>query len=147
MTGAHRAAHRATAAASLAFGLAVRAGPAFAQHLGQAAETGPPVWRVIAALLLCLALAVGAALALRLRLRGSGRAPQGSRWRLPLGDPAGLFAGPSRRLQLVERLRLNHQVDVCLFRCDERHFIVAATPQGATVLASDIATSAAAGAP
>jgi len=136
MSGTRRAARRLAAVAVVALGLAGRAAPAFADRLGQATGAEPSLWRVTAALLLCLALAVAGALALRARLRGGGRAPAGAAWRLPFADPAGLFGGGApRRLQLIETLRLSHQVDICLFSCDERQFVVAATPHGATVLA------------
>ena len=134
MTGMRRAFDRLTGALVLAPVLAGPAAPAFAQRLGQAAGTDVPLWRVAAALLICLVLAVVGALALRARLRGGGPVFAGAKWRLPFQAPAGLFSAGPRRLQLVETLRLSHQVDICLFRCDERDFLVAATPQGATVL-------------
>lgn len=102
-------------------GLAVlaSAGPALAQNLGQAASPDVPVWRVLGALVLCLLLAVGAAFALKTRLRGTA----------PLFSVAA-----QRRLQLVETVRLSHQVDVCLLTCDGREIIVAASPHGAVFL-------------
>jgi flagellar biogenesis protein FliO len=91
---------------------------AAAQRLGQG--SGPEIawWRVAAALFLCLALAAGVAFALRKRIRG--------------GTP--LFTAGPRRLQLVESLRLSHQVDVCIVRCDGRDWLIAATPHGASLL-------------
>lgn len=128
--------HLRTPTAALLFsaGLASSAAPAWAQRLGQATGAETPLWRVAAALLLCLALAVGGALALRIRLRGLARPPGASKWWLLLPSPSRFLGAGQRRLQLVETLRLSHQVDICLFSCDERHFIVAATPQGVTDL-------------
>ena len=109
---------RASACAAAAAAVLLAATPAAAQRLGQGGGADVPVWRVLAALLLCVLLAAGAALALRTRLRGGG----------PL-----LQAG-QRRLQLVERLRLNQHVDICIVRMGEREFVVAASAQGATLL-------------
>lgn len=142
MTGLRRAWRSAALAAGIA---ASAAAPAFAQRLGQAAAEGPSPWRVAAALALCILLAIGGALALRARLRGGWTAPPG--WRLPLRDPGGLFAGSPRRLRLIETLRLSHQVDICLFSFDERQFVVAATPHGATVVTADAARAGAEAAP
>jgi flagellar biogenesis protein FliO len=91
---------------------------ALAQRIGQAAGTSIPWWRVVAALALCLALAVGAAYALKLRMRGA----------------TPMFGAGPRRMQLVETLRLSHQVDLCLVRCDGRELMIAATPHGATLV-------------
>ncbi len=97
------------------------AGPALSQTLGHGGGTDVPLWRVFGALALCLALAVGAAFALKARFGG--------------GPP--LFTSAPRRLQLIESLRLSHQIDICLLRLDDREIIVAATPHGATLLAPD----------
>jgi flagellar biogenesis protein FliO len=91
---------------------------ALAQHLGQAGGEDLSWWRVVGALAVCLALAVGGALAMRARLRA--------------GAP--LFTAATRRVQLVESLRLSHQVDVCLLKCDDRHILLAATAQGAILI-------------
>ena len=88
--------------------------PAVAQTIGQATESGPPVWRVLLALLLCLGLAVAGAFALRWRMRGGGSP-------LPLVG--------QRRLILIERTRLNHQVDLCLVKCDQREFLITTSPR------------------
>jgi flagellar biogenesis protein FliO len=101
-----------------AFFLLLCAAPAFAQRLGQGTGTEVPVWRVLGALALCLALAVAAAYVLRRRLGGS----------LPLN------IGRTRRLQLVETLRLSHHIDLCLVSCDGAEFLVAASAQGATTI-------------
>ena len=103
-------------AAILALG---RCEPALAQQLGQGgAGTEIAWWRLIGAFLICVALAVAGALALKSRMRG--------------GLPK--FGVGKRRLQLIDTLRLSHQVDVCLFALDDRDFLIAATPQGAVVL-------------
>jgi flagellar biogenesis protein FliO len=81
---------------------------------------------VLGALALCLALAVAAAYVLRRRLGGT--------------MPAAV--GRARRLQLVERLRLSHQTDICLISCDGAEFLVAATPQGAATIAATLPASA-----
>jgi hypothetical protein len=78
---------------------------------------------LVAALIVSLALAAGGAFALRARLRGA---------------PAFLRRS-ERRLVLIESLRLSHQTDVCLMRCDGREFIIAATPHGAILIASGTA--------
>ena len=96
---------------------------ALAQTLGKGGGTELPWWRVVGALLFCLLLAAGAAVALKLRTGG----------RVQLFTALG---GDDRRLRLVESIRLSHQVDICVFRFDQREFVVAATPQGALVLAS-----------
>ncbi|KSB91873.1 hypothetical protein AS593_07560 [Caulobacter vibrioides] len=107
-----------TASLSLAAWLA--GGSAYAQQLGQGGGTDVPIWRVLGALLLCLTLVVGAALALKHRVKG--------------GAP--IFSDAKRRLQLVESVRLSHQVDVCLLKLDDREIVVAATPHGAVFLPS-----------
>lgn len=87
---------------------------AFAQKLGQGTESGPSLWRVSLALALCLALAVGGALVMRSRMR-TGRLT------LPaLGE---------RRLSLIDRVRLPHQVDLCLVRCPDGDYLVITSPR------------------
>jgi flagellar biogenesis protein FliO len=122
---------KSVAAAIPALALAWAGFPAFAQKLGQAASTDIAWWRVASALVLCLVLAVCAAFALRTRLRGA----------------APVFGPKDRRLLLVESLRLSHQVDVCLLECDGRRFLVSVSPQGAAILASDLAAPATPGQP
>lgn len=114
MTGLRQAAARI---AFLAF-LSCAAAPAFAQRIGQGTGAEVPVWRVLGALILCLGLAVGAAWVLRRRLGGS----------------APLATGRSQRLKLVESLRLGHQIHICLVTCDGGEFLVASSPQGATLI-------------
>lgn len=104
-------------------------GAAQAQTLGQGPESVVPAWRVAASLAVCLILAVAAAFALRARLRGAG--PHAKIDLLGLLRP---HPPSARRLELVETLRLSHQVDVCLLRCEDRRFLVAAGPSGATLL-------------
>jgi flagellar biogenesis protein FliO len=99
------------------------AAPAAAQRLGQGTGTEVPIWRVLGALLFCLLLAVAAAFFLRRRMSGA----------MPLG-----LGGRARRLQLVETIRLSHQVDLCLVRCDDRELLLAATPHGAAPVAADL---------
>lgn len=104
--------------------------PAMAQTLGQGASTDVPWLRVIGALILCLSLAVGGAYALRSRL-GGGAPPAGlKRWREALG----LTEAAPRRLQLIETVRLSHQIDICLLRYDGKDLLIAASSQGAQVL-------------
>jgi flagellar biogenesis protein FliO len=110
---------RSAVAASCAVAWLLAPSLAAAQKLGQAADTDVAWWRVLGALALCLALAVGAAFAMRTRMRGVTRpAPK-----------------TGRQLQLVESLRLSHQVDVCLVACDGERLLVATSPQGVVLLA------------
>src|SRR4051794_7315128 len=67
---------------------------ASAQRLGQGPSSEIGVWRVVLALAICLTLAAVAAVLLRRRLGGSP-------------TPSG-----ARRLQVVEVVRVSHQVDV-----------------------------------
>ncbi|MEI9997611.1 MAG: flagellar biosynthetic protein FliO [Rhizomicrobium sp.] len=98
--------------------------PAAAQTLGQGADDGISTWRVIAVLLLCLALAVYAAYVLRARLGGAPR------FAWPLLSRTKI----QRRLQLVETLRLSHQIDLCVVTCDGQDLLVAASAQGVEIL-------------
>ena len=105
------------------FALLATAGQASAQTLGQAPDDGVSFWRVAGALLVCLALGVGAILLLRAR-GGAGPARP-------------LFASlvhKERRLQLVEALRLNQHVDLCMVSCDGRILLLAASAQGVDML-------------
>ncbi len=88
--------------------------PVLAQQLGQGTTLDLPLWRVAGALVLCLALAIGGGFALRYRMRSSPT----------------LFGSRPRRLELVEVLRLGHQVDLCLVRCDDQEMVVAASSHG-----------------
>ena len=97
---------------------AFAAAPASAQRLGQAAGSDVSLWRVLLALAFCLALGVGAILLLRRRYRGARP----------------LAFGRERRLQLVENLRLSHQVDLCIVSRDGREYLITASPHGVTVI-------------
>lgn len=116
---------------------------ALAGQLGQAVEVQISWWRVALGLTLCLALAVGAVLALKTRMTGGGPLFTSGLWRgvtdaLVTRYPT-LNAAP-RRLKLVETLRLTPQLQVCLFACDDQEILIAATPQGAFVVAPGAAT-------
>jgi hypothetical protein len=86
-----------------------------AQKLGGATgDDDIAPWRVILILALCLLLAVGGAFALRWKMQRSG---------------APLSFGQHRRMLLIERVRLSHQVDLCLVRCDGREFMITTSPR------------------
>jgi flagellar biogenesis protein FliO len=112
---------RLLARAGLALASASLPQNALAQRLGGAPATDISWWRVVGALIICLALAAGVAFALKTRLRGA----------LPA------MKADDRQLRLVESLRLSHQIDVCLVECGERRLLIAASPQGATLLAGE----------
>jgi len=120
---------------ALATAAACAASPAWTQQLGQAQGVDVPLWRVLGALVVCLSLAVGAAVLLRRRLVQGGASPC-----LGPGLPRLLDLRPdqndSRRLELLETVRLSHQTDVCLLRCDGREFIVSTSPQGALLVSA-----------
>jgi flagellar biogenesis protein FliO len=96
----------------------VMAMPAAAQRIGQGAGAEVSMWRVILALLFCLAL--GAAVVFLLRRRFRGARP--------------LSFGREKRLQLVENMRLSHQVDLCIVSRDGHEYLIAASPHGVTVV-------------
>lgn len=126
---------------------AALANPATAEPLASGAAPAVSYWRVAAALLLCLLLALAAALALKARLSGSIVGPSGLRLRA-FRSPTrliGNFLKPPlpRRLAAMETIRISPHADVCLFRCDGKTYLVAATPHGVTVL--DAADDPAAG--
>lgn len=100
------------------------AGAASAQVLAQGPEQHVSIGRVIAALLLCLALAVAGALVMRARMDG-----RFAGWSLRIASPAA-----TKRLALVDRLRLSPQLEICMVRCDQRELVLAVTQSGATVL-------------
>lgn len=127
--------HRLSRAIAATPGLAavIFTGPALAQTLGQGDSHDIAWWRVGGALALCLLLAVAAGLALRMRQGGGARLSPGKFASLP-GALRLLERGP-RTLQLVETLRLSHQLDICLIRWEGRDYLIAAGPQGATLLA------------
>lgn len=84
-------------------------------------DDGVSLWRVFGSLLLCLALAVAGAFALRARFGGGGL-------------PRIFSQRDERRLRLIESVRLNPHVQLCIVVCDGHELLVAASPQGATVL-------------
>jgi flagellar biogenesis protein FliO len=94
--------------------------PALAQTLGQPADDEISLWRVASALLLCILLAVLAAFVLKMRT-GHTR----------------LFSyltPKSRRLEVIEAVRLGPQVELCIVACDGRELLIAASPQNIHVL-------------
>ncbi len=113
---------------ALAFVVAPRL--AFAQRLGGAPSADISWWRVIGALVICLALAAAVAYAMRSRLGGA---------LAPMLSP---IKTDERHLKLVESLRLSHQIDVCLVDCEGRRLLIAASPQGAVLLAGEPFASA-----
>lgn len=95
--------------------------PSLAQHLGQNADDGISVWRVVAALIVCLGLAVAIPFALKYRLANK------------LVSGTFLQRG-TRRLQIVENLRLAHQVNLCIVKCDGQQMLVSVTNQGVRIV-------------
>lgn len=107
--------------APIAGGLLSLATPALAQTLGRATGSPDVPWvRVVGALTICLLLALGAALALRGRLTGA----------------VSRLSPTRRKMQVIETLRLSHQVDVCRLQCDDLEIVLAATPHGAVLISS-----------
>jgi flagellar biogenesis protein FliO len=92
---------------------------AFAQQLGQGADYTIPVWRVAAAFLLCVTVAIAVAMVLRFRMQNA----------------RGLtFSRSSKRLKLIETLRLGTNGDICIVTCDEEEFLVAVSAGRVTLL-------------
>lgn len=124
-----------TAAAAFAFAFA---SPAIAQSLAQGSAPAISWWRIAAALVLCLLLAVAAAIALHMRMNGRLPSLKTARLVLPAlgGSPLSrLFSNSEpRRLKSLETIRVSPYADVCLFTCDGETYLVAATPQGVTVI-------------
>src|SRR5437868_10619943 len=98
--------------------MALAGAPAAAQRLGQGAGTDISIWCVILALLFCLALGGAAIFVLRRRFRGVRP----------------IAFGRERRLQLIENMRLSHQVDLCIVSRDGQEYLIAASPQGVTLV-------------
>lgn len=119
-----------------AFSLLTSATAVFAQPLGQSAELHIPWWRVVGALSICLALAVAAAFSLKWKLSRDPSQPIAPAWAALFTKSIKTLGGDARRLRLVETLRLSHQIDICLIRCDRREYIVAASPQGGYLVGS-----------
>jgi len=107
------------------FGFMLAGQAAHAAPLGQVGDDGVAWWRVAAALSLCLLLAVGGAFALRSRLGG------GVGVRRPIWLRA---AQTTRRLELVETLRVKPQVDLLIVRCDGRELLLSASAHGAELI-------------
>jgi Flagellar biosynthesis protein, FliO len=92
--------------------------PALAQHLGQGDDVNVPVWRVLAALALVLMLGIGAVVVARSR-----------------SVDLKLWQGAStRRLKVVETVRLSPQGSLCLAVFEEKEYLIAITPGSATVI-------------
>lgn len=115
---------------------ALLAEAAAAQTLGQGGSPDLPWWRVAGALALCLGLAFAGAFLLKARLGGGALPPALAKLKWPVAILS-LPDGAPRRLQLVETVRLSHQIDVCLIRCDDKYLLVAAGPHGVSVLVND----------
>jgi hypothetical protein len=94
--------------------------PSLAQTLGHGQDDGISTLRVMLTLLLCLVLAAAAAFALRARM-GHGS----------IGWP---IKKVSRRLELLDSIRLPNQVDLSIIRCDEEEILVATSAQGLIVV-------------
>lgn len=102
--------------------------PALARALGQAPDDDISYVRVVVALLLCLMLAVAGAVVLKAR-SGAGFP------RLNAGRLLQLFAPKqSRRLELVETLRVGPQANLCIVRCDGEDLLLASGPEGTELL-------------
>lgn len=98
----------------------ILASGASAQTLGQGQDDPVSLWRVLGVLVLCIGLAVGGAYALRSRMMAS---------RLLTG-----LARRDSRLHLLDRLRLNQNVDLCLVRCDDQLLLLSTSAQGVQIL-------------
>lgn len=96
-----------------------------AQTLGRAPDDSVSFWRVAGALIVCIVLGILAAFFLR--ARGDFLSAL-SLPKLPV------LVRKERRLQLVEVLRLNQHIDLCLVRCDGATMLLAASRQGVDVL-------------
>ena len=107
------------------FGVMLAGQAAQAAPLGQVGDDGVAWWRVAAALIFCLLLAVGGAFALRSRLGGG----------VGVRRPTWLRAAQTtRRLELVETLRVKPQVDLLIVRCDGRELLLSASAHGAELI-------------
>lgn len=95
-------------------------GSASAQQLGQGADDGISVWRIVVALVVCGGVAAVAALFLKYRMQGGIALFRTNR------------NGP--RLAMVESLRLRPQTDLCIVSCDQREFLIVVSPQGTHLL-------------
>ena len=109
---------------------------ALAQQLGTSAATEVPWWRVVGALTICLLLAVAAAFSLKWKLAKGPSPLPAPAWASRFTESIKTLSGDARRLRLVETLRLSHQIDICLIRCEDREYVVAASPQGGYLIDS-----------
>ena len=107
------------------FGVMLAGQAAQAAPLGQVGDDGVAWWRVAAALIFCLLLAVSGAFALRTRL-GGGVGVRRPTW---LRTPQ-----TTRRLELIETLRVKPQVDLLIVRCDGRELLLSASAHGAELI-------------
>ena len=98
--------------------IALFSAPAAAQKLGQGDDVGISIARLIAALLVIMVLAALALYFGRARL---------TRLRLWTGAQA-------RRLTVLEVVRIAPGATLCLASLDDREFLLAVTPSGATVI-------------
>ncbi len=121
---ARRAAHPVYAGAAL---LACWPG------LAAAAEPGDlhvAWWRVAAGFCVSVALALGAIYLVWTRQQG--RSVQGPM--VSLSGAWRMLQPPSRRMRLVESLRLNNHVNLCLIHYEGTEYAVAAGPQGGSLV-------------
>lgn len=95
-----------------------------AQTLGQGPEDQIAWWRVAAALAFCLMLAIGAAFVIKARTNGQLSLPRLTGSRVP----------STRRLELVETLRLKPQLDLVIVRCDGHELLLATHAQTAQLI-------------
>ena len=109
-----------------------------AQQLGQAAEGGVSLWRVVGALMFCLLLALGAAIVLKMRMKGGAAPPF---FKHAVIQRLAAFKSPSRRLSHIQSLRVGQNVEICMFTCDDRQFLIAATPASLLLLQEGAAPS------
>lgn len=105
------------AKAALACALVAAGAAAGAQPLGQSGDD-VSLWRIAGAFVLCIAIAIAAALLLRARYG--------------VGGPVMLRR--NTRLQLIENVRLNPQVQLCIVRCDGEEMLLSTCPTGAALV-------------
>jgi flagellar biogenesis protein FliO len=94
--------------------------PAYAQALGRAADDDISLWRVGSALLLCIVIAVSAAFVLKARMGPAEILP--------------FITKRTRRLQLVESVRLGQHAMLSIVACDGREILVLTSGQSAEVV-------------
>lgn len=112
----------------------VAAGPVLAQTLGQGSNASIAWWRVFGATLLCLALGIAGIMAIKARRDGVWPSLAAFDWRnLLTGNQTPVV--DTKRLRVVETVRLPHQVDVSLLTCDDVQVLIATSPHGAFIVA------------